>query len=1000
MRISRFVKSQSLAAALLAAGLPQLIAQPDRATLTGTITDASGAAVTGAAVTAVQTATGLRRESLSNDAGLYVLPGLPVGVYEITVKRAGFSEAKLSNVTLTVGQRATVNVKLDVSAVSSQVDVSAEAVALNKVSAEISGVINGSDLAGLPLNGRNWASFMLLAPGAVNTGEGNQNTVRFFGRSRDENNFTFDGVDATGVKDPRQEANLRLNISLDSIAEFRVASSLYNAETGGGAGAQMNLVSKSGTNDFHGGVFEFFRNDKLDARRPIDAARPPFRLNQFGGSVGGPIKKDSTFFFTNFEGLRQRLAQTQIGFVPSAAYKARVSATSPALRGVMDAYRPGTSPTADPNIDQLNMVGSQPWREDSGLIKVDHRFSDKTSMFARYNVDDGVIDEIRNALLETRTSNFRTQNATVQLQHVFSPAVLSETKLGMNRSALRRDTNGTFNEGVSIPGFVSLQISRGEVEIGTSYSLVQTLSWIRGRHAFKFGGEYRPVHLVFSDTGSLQTAFANRDDFIINRANSISFGGANPSAKVLRPYYFAFAQDEVKLTPTFTLSLGARYEYYAVSKTSDGRGRVFDLYRCEGFCAPGSPWYFPDRNNWAPRVGLAWSPQALGGKTVFRAGYGLFFGPGQLDDVNAALDSIPETYSLSQRDQPNLSFPAARFLSQARSSGISPRSLQRDRRDGYSQQWTFSIQQELPKNFVGQVAYVGNNAHHQFGRTFINVIDPATGRRPFPNFSNVGEKNNQGNSSFNGLQASLNRAARSGLNWSTQYMWSHAINDNSGAGDGAQTMISECRRCDRGNADWDVRHTFTASAAYELPFGRGKRFNFANGAANAVLGGWELSGIGTSRTGRPVNITVNRSAADLPNGVASTPGDSAPPQRPDFVPGASFYPDVRTPGQWFNLAAFRAPLRGTWGNMPRGLLRAPGLWQVDLALGKRTRLTERFNLDFRAEMFNLFNRAQYGLPNANISQPAQFGRITSVVNATPTGSGGPRQVQLMLRLNF
>jgi hypothetical protein len=991
-----FVIQLTLALLLFAANA---YSQADRATLSGTVTDASGAVVSGVKVDIKQTATGLVRTALSNDSGIFQVPGLPVGDYVITGEKPGFKLTRVEGIVLTVGQRATVNLRLELGAVSSQVEVIADAVELDKVSAEISGVVSGTDLSGIPLNGRNWASFMLLAPGAVNTGEGNQNSIRYFGRSRDENNFTFDGVDATGVKDPRQEANLRLNISLDSIAEFRVASALYNAETGGGAGAQVNLVSKSGTNQLHGGLFEFFRNDKLDARRPIDAARPPFRLNQFGGNIGGPIRKDQTFFFANFEGLRQRLAQTQIGFVPSADFKARAAAASPAIRPVMDAFKPGTSRTADPNIDQITAVASQPWREDSGLIKIDHRFRPSTSMFFRYNVDDGVIDEIRNALLETRTSNFRTQNATVQFQHVFSPTVLSESKLGMNRSALHRDTNGTFGEGVSIPGFINLQVDRTEVEVGTTYSLVQTLAWNRGRHAFKFGGEIRKIDLVFSDTGSIQTSFADRDSFLLNRANSISIAGPNPSRKVLRPYYFAFAQDEMKLSRNLTMSLGVRYEYYAVSKTSDGAGRVLDLYRCGGFCPPGTPWYFPDRNNFAPRLGLAWAPDALGGGTVFRMGYGLFYGPGQLDDVNAALDSIPESFSLSQRDQPSLSFPAAGFASQARSSGAAPRSLQRDRRDGYSQQWTFSVQQKLPFAFIGQAAYVGNNAHHQFNRSFINVIDPATGRRPIPNFSNIGEKQNNGNSNFNGLQMSLNRGATRGLSWQMQYMWSHSINDNSGAGDGAQNMISDCRRCDRGDADWDVRHTFTSAAVYQLPFGKGKRLGPSSGLAGVLVSGWEISGLGTSRTGRPFNISVNRSAADLPNGVASTAGDSAPPQRPDYV-GGPLYPATRTPDQWLNLAAFRAPARGTWGNLGRNAARGPGLWQVDIAAGKRTALTERTGLEFRAEMFNLFNRAQYGLPNANISQAAQFGRITSVVNGTPTGAGGPRQIQLMLRLEF
>jgi hypothetical protein len=667
---------------------------------------------------------------------------------------------------------------------------------------------------------------------------------------------------------------------------------------------------------------------------------------------------------------------------------------------VVDAYRPGTARTADPDIDQLNTVGSQPWEENSGLIKVDHRFNDRNTMFVRYNLDVGLIDEIRNALLETRTSDFATHNATVQYQRLWSPQVLSETKLGFNRSLLLRTTNGTFAEGVSIPGFVSLQVNRREVEAGTSFSLVQTVAWTKGNHNFKFGGEIRPVYLVFSDTGQASTAFANRPDFVINRANSITISGNNPSRKVQRPYYFAFAQDEWKIRPNLTLNIGARYEYYSVASTTDGAGRVFDLIRCAGFCAPGTPWYFPDRDNIAPRVGIAWAPDALGGKTVFRMGYGLFYGPGQLDDVNAALDSIPETLALSQREQPNLSFPAIRFINDARSQGISPRSLQRDREDGYSQQWSFTIQQQLPYSFVAQVGYVGSNAHHQFNRTFVNTINPLTGTRPLPNFSNVDEKQNYGNSNFNALQASLQRSYRSGFTWNSQYMWSKNISDNAGAGDGSQIMISECRVCDRGPADWDVRHTFTSIGSYALPFGPGRAWGPKSGFLSYVFGGWEISGLGTARTGRPVNITVNRSAADLPNGVASTPGASAPPQRPNYVLGQPVFPSGQTVDRWLNLAAFSVPARGTWGNLGRNAARAPGMWQVDAALGKKTRITESLNIEFRGEVFNVFNRAQYGLPQANISQTAQFGRIVNVINTQPTGLGGPRQIQLMLRLNF
>lgn len=977
-----------------------LTAQIDRANLSGTVTDPSSSRIAAARITLENPKIGLRLETTSNADGIYRFSALPVGAYTLAIARDGFAPRRFENLELIVGQSRVLDVALPLATTATEVVVTAEAAPLAQTSAEIGAVIDQAQINALPLNGRNWTALLALAPGATNTGDGSQNTVRFNGRGRDENNFTFDGVDATGVKDPRQEANLRLNISLDSIAEFRVSSGLYNAESGNGAGAQMNLVSKSGANETHGGLFEYFRNDKLDARRPIDTAKPPFRLNQFGGNVGGKLIKDRTFYFANYEGLVQRLGQTLNGSVPSAAYKAQVIAASPALKSVFDVYKPGTNRTSDPNIDQLFVTGSRPTNENSGLIKVDHRFSPASSLFVRYNIDDGVLTDLQNALLETRTSNFRTQNGAIQYQHVLSPSLLLETRLGVNRSALHRDTNGTFSEGIDFPTFIDLVSNRREVEVGTSYGLIPTLTWTRGRHTFKFGGEARKIDLVLADTGTVTTQFSSLANVIANRVNSVSYGSAQPGLKGLRPYYFVFAQDEFKLRKNITLSYGTRYEYYSVAKTNDGRGRVFDLQRCAGFCPAGTPWYFPDRNNWAPRFGLAWSPDRMAGKTVLRLGYGIFYGPGQIDDVNAAIDSYPETYTLSSTDIPSLSFPAANFIGQARSTGVSARALQRDRRDAYSQQWTLSLQQALPGAFVGQAAYVASNGHKLFGRSFINTLNEVTRTRPYPNFSNVDLKYNQGNSSMNSLQLSLLRPFRRGFQFQLQYMWSHNISDNSGAGDGQNLMISNCRRCDRGDADWDVRHTATGSAVYELPFGRGRRVALPNPIANGILGGWGLSGFYTVRTGLPFNVTIARNATALPDGVVTTPGRSAPAQRPDFVPGASLYAASKSTALWLNPAAFRAPANLAWGNLPRNALRGPGLWQFDLSLAKSARITESVSTEFRAEMFNLFNRAQYGNPQANFSNLGTFGTFTSVVNSNPTGAGGPRQVQLMLRLRF
>ncbi|MBL8234379.1 MAG: carboxypeptidase regulatory-like domain-containing protein, partial [Bryobacterales bacterium] len=377
-----------------------LVAQVDRATLTGTVTDASIASISGVAVLVEAPATGFRRETITSSAGVYNLPGLPVGVYKVTFSKNGFNPTSVDTVNLTVGQTRTLDTQLAVGAVATTVEITDSVAALEQTNAEIGVAISEQQIKNIPLNGRHWAALMALAPGAVNVGEGNQNSIRFFGRPRDDNNWTFDGVDSTGIKDPRQEGNMRLVQSMDSIAEFRVNSLPFTAESGVGAGAQINLVSKSGTNNFHGSVFEFFRNSALDARRPFDGTNPPpFRLNQFGASFGGPVIKNKTFFFANYEGMIQRLTISRAdGLVPSAAF--RRSAPS-ALQAIINRYPVGNAAGPNANVDRLVVETPERRDEHTGMMRLDHRLNDKHSLFFRLAASRGYISQIRNGLLET-----------------------------------------------------------------------------------------------------------------------------------------------------------------------------------------------------------------------------------------------------------------------------------------------------------------------------------------------------------------------------------------------------------------------------------------------------------------------------------------------------------------------------------------------------------------------------------------------------------------------
>jgi hypothetical protein len=967
-----------------------MFAQVDRSTLSGTITDSSGAAIPAARISIASEDQGFSREILSEPTGAYRFSALPIGRYKVSVAKEGFSTAKIDGVGLAVGVSRTLDIQLQVGQIATQVEVTAAATPLEQTTADIGSVVESKQIQQIPINGRNWAFLMALAPGAVNTGEGSQNSIRFFGRSRDENNWTYDGVDATGIKDPRQEGGLRLVISLDSIAEFKVNSSTYTAESGTGAGGQVNLVSKTGTNDFHGSAFWFLRNSALDARRPFDPAEIPlFQLNQYGGSIGGPIVKNRTFFFANYEGLRQRLGQSAVnGLVPSAAFRARVASTSPSLRDIVNGYPAGQQSTSDPDVDRFIGVFNNRWEENAGSLRVDHRISDKHLLFGRFNMTDGNFNDRRTALLEYRTSFVRPTNATLQWQALLGPSVVNEAKIGMNRSALSRPQAGLFEESFVVPSFTTTLASAGIREVPSSYSIVDHLSWVRGRHTLKAGGEVRRIHMNSGDEGGVTVRYANKAAFLNNVVDRFEVAGVLPMFGGRRTYWIGYAQDEWRVTRNFVLNLGARYENYTVMQEVNGRGRVFD-FACNGFCPSGTPWYQPDRNNIAPRFGFAWS---VAPKTVVRGGYGLFYGVGQNDDVTAAIDSEPERLQLTNAQRPGLTYPITPFLPEARSQGAQPRALQRDREDFYSQQWSFSIQQELAGAFVAQLGYVGNRGSHLFGRDRVNLIDPVSKVRPLPSFSDLDRKNNYGNSTFHGMQASIQRNFFRGWLFQGQYMWSKVIDDNAGSGDGAEIMIASCRRCERAPADWDIRHTATFNSVYDLPFGPGRRFGAKAGFTGKLIEGWSLSGMYTVRTGRPFSALVDRSTGAVPDGNARN-------QRAQLT-GANPVPDEQIPDRWINPGAFRAPANGTWGDSPRNMLRAPGLWQVDAGLTKRTPLTESVNLEFRAEAFNLFNRAQFGTPANNISRTADFGVIRTTANDGATGFGTSRMLQFMLRLNF
>jgi Carboxypeptidase regulatory-like domain/TonB dependent receptor len=966
----------------------------DRASITGTVTDSSGALISGASVSLLAPSTQLQRDAKTNSNGIYSFTSLPVGSYRITIHSDHFKPLTVEGIDLSYEQVRTVDARLQVGAATEKVEVSASTEALNRTSAEQGITIEAPQIADIPLNGRNWATLMTLAPGAVNAGPGQQRDIRFNGHSLDDSNFSFDGIDVSGVQEQTQKADTRLNISLDSISEFRVSTTLYTAENGAAGGAQVNVVSKSGSNDWHGTLYDYLRNDKLDTRSPFDPSQiPAFRLNQFGAQLSGPVVKNKAFFFINYEGLRQSLGQTLTSFVPSASFRASVLAKSPALAPLINAYPTGQT-FIDPDTDQLTVGVKNTVREDAGLFRFDYRFSDQSTAYVRYNIDNALIKSPQDALGTNNVIPVIPQNLVLQFQHIFSPSLVNETKFGLNRVNYHNTIVGTAPVNVSTSGFDPLNANSVDVEIGTTFSYIDNLTKILGRHTLKAGVEIRRIRLNNAGN-SIRTSsisFSDNTQFINNTPDTIGELEGEGVRGNRRTFYMGYVQDEWKATPDLTLNLGLRYEFYSVAKEVLNRSAVVDIVGCGGYCPPGTPYYQPNYNDWGPRFGVAWTPAALGGKTVVRTGFGIYYGANQNDDFSDPLESAVPRYSISSSDNPGISYPINGFFTPSLAL-FSPKAIDRYRKDLSYLNWDFLVQQQLPGEFQAQAGYIGSSGRHLFDRYQVNLIDPATGQRPLSQFSQFGLKANDANNSFQALQFSLQRRLSSGLLWQTQYMWSHAIADGSfGAGESISFENQACRVCDRSDSSYDVRHTFTSNAIYQLPFGLGRRFLNTRNFAGQVLGGWELSGIATASSGLPLNITISRSRSALPDGNNSS-------QRPNLVPGVPIYPADQTINNWFNPAAFSTPAPGTWGTLGRNAGRGPGWYEIDLALQKAFALSERFRIDFRAEAFNLLNHPAYGIPASNISS-GSFGIITNVLNTGAVGTGTPRRIQLMLRLNF
>ncbi len=988
----------TVAALCIIASILQCSGQVDRSSLTGTVRDISGKLIPGTDIFIHQSGAGLDRHTLSTPEGTYSLEDLPIGTYSVVFSKSGFEEVRYQNVLQQVGQTRTINPVLSPSVRNQEVTVSTSLIQLDQTSAALGAGIEEQAIERLPLNGRNWASLTDLIPGAIDSGGSNQRAIRFVGRGRDDMNITYDGVDDTGIANQAQRATIRLSIPTEAIQEFRVDTAQYTAEYGDAAGAQIVVASPAGGNALHGSLFEYLRNSFFDARSPLDTTHSPrpFRLNQFGGSFSGPISKNKTFFFFSYEGFRQVQDQTLIGFVPSPGFRNQVLLKSPALAPVVNSFPQGTQATSTANVWQYTGIGRTIDNENSEMIRIDHHFTDTTTGYLRFDYDDALSVAPLGTLLDRQSVPSSIDNGVAELSHVFSPALVDEFKFGVNQAISRTLNMTSLGYAVSISGFTALNSNETSDQDGATFSWIDNLSWTHGRHVVKAGVEIRKIQMNEGNSAFGTLTYSSLPGFLNNNLDSATQTALLPLKRMRKTQEAGYVQDEFKIKPNLTLNAGLRYQYFSVFHEATDRAAPFDFATCGGFCPPDSAFYFPTNGGFDPRVSLAWSPAASHGNTVIRSGYGIYHEDGQLDDQNFPIANDEASYSLIRgRAFPNLNYPIDPFLLNA-TGVLTPKDLYRDRKDMYAQDWSFSLQQNLGGSFLTGLSYLGTKGTNVMNRGYTNLIDPLTGARPYPQYGRIELRQNDSNSSFQGLQASVQRSFAHGWLMAANYMWSHSINDAS-LGSGVEDDFPEnvsCRSCDRSSSDQDARHSFSAYSVYQLPFGAGRNHLNRSGFAGALLGGWEWNALATGRSGLPVNITVDRPSSALPDGNNGN-------QRPNSVYGVSLIPSGgSTPALWINPAAFSIPLRGTWGNLGRNAFNGPALWQIDTALAKHIQIKERASLEVRAECFNLLNRPQYGNPNADISAPASFGRITTLINTGPTGSGTPRQIQFALRFAF
>jgi len=1102
------------------------------ASIAGTIIDATNAGVPGATITAKNVATGSVRTTTTSANGTYSIPNLTVGAYDLTVQKQGFSILQFSSIVLTVAQNLTLNGTLELGTVSQTVEVAGTTVApINLEDAQISNVVEQRKIVDLPLITRDPYQLVLLSPGSqqVNSSLGGFSVN---GQRERNNNFLVDGTDNNDAAVPGIPGGIS-SLNPDATQEFRVITNNFLPEFGRNSGAIIDVVTKSGTNQFHGDLYEFNRVNAMAARdffNPSPEPQNPFVRNQFGASFGGPIKKDKTFFFVNSEWDRFRTTLTNQAVVPTAAFKSgiftadgqQINLASPGspnnalglplsstMQKVLALYPNPNGPSVDAIRGIYFFPTAEPQDNANVTARVDHRFNDVYSLSARY-IYNGLttgnsLDEIIPGIGGVATGQ-QSHNYSLNFVAAFRANLVNEFRAGLNRTDDAFTCNGSslidqtgtldkfgfgtdysFNTSTNVQtisnfGCTALGDSNGQARRAGTWNLVDGLSWIKGRHSIKVGGEFRYIYdNGFDGFGSRPTvdftAFGNfgipivkcpgacgSDEVLQTMAAALlgvpgiqsqtQFYNAQGTRtavdfrEFVQHEYGFFIQDSWKVRHNLTVQLGMRYEFDGVP--FEKNGNLSNLLNQQASAVPpitfqtvgpgtGNRLYNDDYHDFEPRVGLAWDPFSTG-KTSFRVGYGIFhdrvfgnlftnlkgnppFVAGIQNLPNADFSNgigSPVTLAtlLPPPTQPS---PSASVPDMSLLSGISI--LSPNLKTPYTQAWNVGIQRELGNGMTIEVNYVGSGSHRllrsvdgnppqaalvaaaQANGTLPRTVSGGTLRiAPFVGLPQVTGNTafeepilieSVGNATYNGLQTVFHKRFGHGLDFQAAYTWSHAIDDAADplVAPGGNRNIARNSfnlKEERGSSDYDLRHRLIINYLYEFPFGAGHRY-FKEGVASKVFGGWEIAGLSTFQSGHPFDLYSSRDSEYT--GLSN---------RPDLVGNTSIPSSAARNQIGPPVTAFAVQPFGRPGNLGRNTFTGPRYYATNLTLLKNTRLTEKINLQFRAEAYNLFNRIQFdnlGTAGDTLASPGTFGQSLQTLTQ-PDGTTSARQLQLALKLIF